>query len=76
MVDWAFRYSGAVIVVVLIYLLVISLVNAFNYSGFKSDKEQNQAPSQSESMLMANVVINGISAILAVVIMVTVFLDH
>ncbi len=76
MVDWAFRYSSATIVVVLIYLLIISLVNAFNYSGFKSDKEQNQAPSQSDGMLTANLVINGISAILAVVLMVTVFLDH
>ncbi len=75
MVDWSFRYSSAVIVVVLIYLLVISLVNAFNYNGIKSDKSQNQPPSMSEGMLTSNVVINGISAILAVVLMISVFID-
>ncbi len=76
MVEWAFRWSSATVVVILLYVLIYSIVNAFNYSGFGSDLAQNQQPSMSSGSITANIWINSITAVLMLILVVVVWLDH
>ncbi len=76
MVDWSFRWSSIAIVVLLLYVLIYSVVNAFNYNGFQTDLTNNQPPSMSSGSIQANLILNGITALLALVMIILTFLDH
>ncbi len=74
--QWAFRYTSVTIAVILLFVLVYSLVNVFNYNGFKQDKDLEQPPSMRQSMITSNIVINGIVAVIALILSISVFIDH